>query len=41
MFQMRCDYDVRLRDDDDRLWHNEADPLYEPSPALFQPAALM
>jgi hypothetical protein len=38
---MQCEYLVRVRDDDDRLLHNDADTLFEPSPALFQPAALM
>jgi hypothetical protein len=36
---MKIEYFVRVRDDDDRLLHNDADRLYEPSPALFQPAA--
>ena len=36
-----CEYYVRVRDDDDRLWHNDADDVYEPSPALFQPPAMM
>ena len=39
--QMRVEYYVRVRDDDDRLWHNDADDVYEPAPALFQPAAIM
>jgi hypothetical protein len=38
---MRIEYFVRVRDDDDRLLHNAADTLYEPSPALFQPPATM
>jgi hypothetical protein len=38
---MRVEYYVRVRDDDDRLWHNDADDVYEPAPALFQPAAIM
>jgi len=38
---MRCEYYVRVRDDDDRLWHNDADDVYQPSPALFQPPAMM
>ena len=35
---MQIEYFVRVRDDDDRLLHNDADTLYEPTPALFQPA---
>jgi len=38
---MRCEYYVRVRDDDDRLWHNDADDVYQTSPTLFQPPALM
>jgi len=38
---MRVEYYVRVRDDDDRLWHNDLDDVYEPAPALFQPAAIM
>jgi hypothetical protein len=38
---MVLEYFVRVRDDDDRLLHNDADRLYEPSPALFQPPATM
>jgi hypothetical protein len=38
---MRCEYFVRVRDDGDRLLHNDGDTLYEPAPALFQPAPLM
>jgi len=38
---MQIEYFVRVRDDDDRLLHNDADRLYEPSPALFQPAPMM
>ena len=39
--KMKIEYFVRVRDDDDRLLHNDADTLYEPSPALFQPAPIM
>ena len=39
--RMQIEYFVRVRDDDDRLLHNDADRLYEPSPALFQPAPIM
>jgi hypothetical protein len=28
---------VRVRDDDDRLWHVTGDPLFDPKPTLFQP----
>ena len=38
---MRVEYYVRVRDDDDRLWHNDADDVYEPAPALYNPPALM
>ena len=38
---MRCEYYVRVRDDDDRLWHNDADDVYQISPTLFQPPAMM
>ena len=38
---MRVEYYVRVRDDGDRLLHNDADSLYQPAPALFQPPALM
>ena len=38
---MRVEYYVRVRDDDDRLLHNDADSLYAPAPALFQPPAMM
>jgi len=37
---MQIEYFVRVRDDDDRLLHNDADRLYEPSPTLFQPAVM-
>ena len=38
--RMQIEYFVRVRDDDDRLLHNDADRLYEPSPTLFQPAVM-
>ncbi len=38
---MSVEYYVRVRDDDDRLLHNDADSLYQPAPTLFQPPALM
>jgi hypothetical protein len=31
---------VRVRDDDDRLLHNDADSLCQTSPTLFQPAVM-
>ena len=37
---MTCEYVVRVRDDDDRLLHNDSDSLYQTSPALFQPAVM-
>jgi hypothetical protein len=37
---MTCEYVVRVRDDDDRLLHNDSDTLYETSPTLFQPAVM-
>lgn len=37
---MVLEYFVRVRDDDDRLWHNDADDVYTPSPTLFQPPAM-
>jgi hypothetical protein len=37
---MTCEYVVRVRDDDDRLLHNDSDSLYQTSPTLFQPAAM-
>jgi hypothetical protein len=38
---MRVEYYVRVRDDDDRLWHNDADDVFQPSPTAFQPPATM
>ncbi len=37
---MTCEYVVRVRDDDDRLLHNDSDSLYQTSPTLFQPAVM-
>jgi hypothetical protein len=37
---MILEYFVRVRDDDDRLLHNDADRLYEPAPTLFQPVVM-
>jgi hypothetical protein len=36
---MTCEWQVRVRDDDDRLWHTDGDKHFRPTPALFQPAA--
>jgi hypothetical protein len=38
---MLVEYFVRVRDDDDRLWHDAADDVYQPAPTLFQPPAIM
>jgi hypothetical protein len=38
---MAVEYFVRVRDDDDRLWHNDADPVFDFTPTLFQPPAMM
>ena len=35
---MTCEWTLRVRDDDDRLWHVQGDPLFHPKPTLFQPA---
>jgi hypothetical protein len=37
---MRCEYYVRVRDDDDRLLHNDGDTLFSPTPTLFAPAVM-
>jgi hypothetical protein len=34
---MTCEWMVRVRDDDDRLWHVQGDPHFNPQPTLFQP----
>jgi hypothetical protein len=36
---MKCEWTLRVRDDDDRLWHVDGDPHFRPMPTLFQPAA--
>jgi hypothetical protein len=36
---MQCEWTLRVRDDDDRLWHVDGDPHFRPMPTLFQPAA--
>ena len=38
---MQCEYFIRVRDDEDRLWHNDADDVLQPDPMLFQPAVMM
>jgi hypothetical protein len=38
---MQCEYFIRVRDDEDRLWHNDADDVLTPDPMLFQPAVMM
>jgi len=38
---MAIEFFVRVRDDDDRLWHNDSDPMFNPDPTLFQPPATM
>jgi hypothetical protein len=37
---MQIEYFVRVRDDDDRLLHNDSDSLFQPTPTLFQPAVM-
>jgi hypothetical protein len=34
---MQCDWILRVRDDDDRLWHVTGDPHFNPKPTLYQP----
>ena len=34
---MTCAWVLRVRDDDDRLWHVTGDPLFQPKPTLFEP----
>lgn len=34
---MSCEFLVRVRDDDDRLYHRTSDSLFQPEPALFMP----
>jgi hypothetical protein len=38
---MHVEWFVRVRDDDDRLWHNDSDPMLQTNPMLFQPPAMM
>jgi hypothetical protein len=37
---MTCEYMVRVRDDDDRLLHDDRDTLFETAPTLFAPAVM-
>ena len=37
---MHLEYFVRVRDDEDRLWHNDADPVLQTNPTLFQPTIM-
>jgi hypothetical protein len=37
---MTCEYMVRVRDDDDRLLHDDGDTLFETTPTLFAPAVM-
>lgn len=37
---MHLEYFVRVRDDDDRLWHNDTDPILQTNPTLFQPTIM-
>jgi hypothetical protein len=34
---MTCEWTLRVRDDEDRLWHITGDQKFHPSPTLFQP----
>ena len=38
---MSVEWFVRVRDDEDRLWHNDSDPVFDFAPMLFQPPAMM
>jgi hypothetical protein len=38
---MACNYDIRVRDDNDQLLHDSADTLFSPTPTLFVPPAPM
>jgi hypothetical protein len=39
--KMRCDYDIRVRDDNDQLLHDTTNTLFSPAPTLFVPPAPM
>jgi hypothetical protein len=38
---MTCEWTLRVRDDEDRLWHIAGDAHFHPAPTLFQPATNM
>jgi hypothetical protein len=38
---MSCQYDIRVRDDDNQLLHDSANTLFSPTPTLFVPPAMM
>jgi hypothetical protein len=38
---MKCDYDIRVRDDNDQLLHDTTNTLFSPTPTLFVPPAMM
>jgi hypothetical protein len=38
---MTCEYDIRVRDDNDQLLHDSANTLFSPTPTLFVPPAPM
>ena len=37
---MTCDYVVRVRDDDDRLLHDDGDTQFQTTPTLFAPTVM-
>jgi hypothetical protein len=38
---MKCDYDIRVRDDNNQLLHDTVNTLFSPAPMLFVPPAMM
>jgi hypothetical protein len=38
---MNCQYDIRVRDDNDQLLHDTTNTLFSPTPTLFVPPAMM
>ena len=38
---MKCDYDIRVRDDNNQLLHDTTNTLFSPTPTLFVPPAMM
>jgi len=38
---MKCTYDIRVRDDNDQLLHDTTNTLFSPTPTLFVPPAMM